>query len=267
MTSPTALLEIAHEALDIGRRRLLEQDPQQVSAKSERDLVSDLDFAVERELRRYLEARTPGVNFLGEEDGWAHAPGSTYWTLDPIDGTSNFVRHIPLCGISLALVQDGCTTLGLIDLPFLGARYSAALGQGAFKDGQAIRASATNALSEAIVGIGDYAVGKDSEQRNAPRLAVTRELAASVQRVRMFGSAAVDLAWVAEGRTDASIILSNKTWDTAAGVLIAREAGARVMDLNGAEHSLQSSATITVAAPLAEALLGLLSRACGSVGG
>jgi myo-inositol-1(or 4)-monophosphatase len=87
-----------------------------------------------------------------------------------------------------------------------------------------IKASTTKNLNEAIIAIGDYAVGANARQRNAPRLALTTALATTVQRVRMLGSAATDLAWVAEGRLDGCVILSNKPWDTAAGVFIASEA-------------------------------------------
>ncbi|GAA5766888.1 inositol monophosphatase family protein [Streptosporangium roseum] len=76
-----------------------------------------------------------------------------------------------------------------------------------------------------MVAIGDYAVGIGAETENRLRLSLTREIAARVQRVRMFGSAAVDLAWVAEGKIDTNIMISSNPWDTAAGVLIAREAG------------------------------------------
>ncbi|MER7134514.1 inositol monophosphatase family protein [Streptosporangium saharense] len=91
--------------------------------------------------------------------------------------------------------------------------------------------------------------------------AVTGELAARVQRVRMFGSAAVDLAWTAEGRIDAAIMLSNKPWDTAAGVLIAREAGAVVVDLDGTPHTVNARATIATTPAILTDLLDLITEA------
>jgi len=92
--------------------------------------------------------------------------------------------------------------------------------------------------------MGDYAVGREAERRNKVRLALTVELAGRAQRLRMLGTAALDLAWLAEGKTDASIALSNKAWDMTAGVVIAREAGARIVDASGHDHDFDSSETI-----------------------
>jgi myo-inositol-1(or 4)-monophosphatase len=133
------------------------------------------------------------------------------------------LHGIPLCGVPLGLADGQTSTLGVIDLPFLGLCYSAAAGRGATCDEASIHASPTSTLDAAIAAMGDYAVGGDAEAKNRLRLALTRELAARVQRVRMFGSAAVDLAWVADGTIDANIMLSSNPWDTAADVLIARE--------------------------------------------
>jgi myo-inositol-1(or 4)-monophosphatase len=169
------------------------------------------------------------------------------WALDPIDGTSNFAHGLPLCATQLALVHRGEPVIGVIVAPLLELRYHAIEGRGAFSNGQPIHASSTEDLSRAIVSIGDYATGVNSFEKNKHRLAVTRALAENVERVRMFGSAALDLAFVAEGRTDGCIIAANKPWDTAAGVLIAREAGASVVDLYGTRHNFE--ATSTVASP------------------
>lgn len=152
-------------------------------------------------------------------------------------------------------------TLGVIDLPFLGFRYSAAEGYGAQANGQEIHASETGDLHAAVVAIGDYAVGSGAKTKNRLRLALTHELAARVQRVRMFGAASIDLAWVAEGKVDALIMLSNKPWDTAAGVLIAREAGATVVDLDGSPHTMNSTATIAASPKILADLIELIAEA------
>jgi myo-inositol-1(or 4)-monophosphatase len=123
------------------------------------------------------------------------------------------------------------------------------------------RASHTLRGSCQVVAIGDYAVGTDAPQRNRLRLAVTGQLAAQAQRVRMHGSAATDLAWLASGRIDALITLSNKPWDMAAGVVIAREAGAHIVDKDGSRHSLHSQATIGAGPRLIEPLLCLVKDA------
>jgi myo-inositol-1(or 4)-monophosphatase len=181
------------------------------------------------------------------------------WTR--VDGTANFARGLPLCGVSLALLDRGDPVIGVIDLPFLETRYTAARNHGTWANGEQVTASATNDVSKAIVSLGDFAVGADAEARNRKRFALTTLLAGRAQRIRMFGSAAIDLAWVAHGRTDACITLSNKAWDVAAGVCIAREAGAVVVDVDGSRHTAESSATIAVAPKLLGPLLELVHQA------
>jgi len=227
--------------------------------------VSDVDIAVERAVRAYLREQTPHIRFLGEEEGQTGQSGDLLWALDPIDGTANFVHQLPLYAISLALVQDKLPILGLVDLPAFGSRYSAIKDDGAKVNGTSIHVHPISRLHDAIVSIGDYAVGAEADAKNELRLAVTQRLARQALRVRMFGTAATDLAWLAEGKTDASIILGNKPWDTAAGTVIAREAGADVVDLDGSPHTLSSKATIAVAPGLRGELLDLLVEAQTSI--
>ncbi|QOC94898.1 inositol monophosphatase [Micromonospora craniellae] len=236
------------------------QSPGALAAKGDRDVVSELDYAIERDLRTFLRTETPDIGFLGEEGG---SSGSTSkrWVLDPIDGTSNYVRSLPLCAVSLALVHGNEAVLGVIELPFLSATYTAAKGEGAHANGQPITVSSTIRMSQALVAIGDYAVGLDAEARNRLRLALTGQLAAEVQRIRMTGSAALDLAWLAEGRLDAALTLSNHPWDMAAGVVIAREAGATVIDGNGARHDINSTTTLAVTPELTGSILAAYEKA------
>lgn len=170
----------------------------------------------------------------------------------------NFTHGLPLCGISLALIEHGRPVLGLIDLPFLGLRYAARHGEGATCNGKRINASKTQSIREALVSIGDYAVGNHATKKNEQRLRLTRMLAGTALRVRMFGSAAIDLAWVAHGRTDASVTLSNKAWDVSAGVVVAREAGANVVDIDGSPFTLDSIATIASTTGITSELIELV---------
>ncbi|MFI6517438.1 inositol monophosphatase family protein [Spirillospora sp. NPDC050679] len=263
MTDPKDLLPIAQAAANLASRTIRERPVENVVSKGDRDMASDVDFRVERTVRDFLKTETPEMEFLGEEDG-GNGDSEFSWVLDPIDGTANFVRGIPLCAVSLAVLRGEQPVLGVIELPFLdGTQYHAAEGYGAFRDGISISASHTSLLPEAIVAIGDYAVGAKASAKNRSRLALTDALAATVQRVRMFGTAAIDLAWVAEGRIDACAALSNKPWDVAAGVVIAREAGAAVVGLEGEQHSAASAGIIAVAPGLEADLLRLVKRALG----
>jgi myo-inositol-1(or 4)-monophosphatase len=239
------LMSVALTAADAARRIVHARGPAVITEKADRDLVSDIDVAVEREVRAYLREATPDIEFLGEEEGGDGDPGTGWrWVLDPIDGTSNFARGLPLCAISLALTHDGHSVLGVIDAPFLAVRYHAVEGGGAWNGDRRLAVRTTADLRDAIVAMGDYATGHDAHRQNQAQLAATSRLVPRVQRIRMLGTAALDLAWLAEGRLDASITLTNPPWDMAAGVIIAREAGAMVVDMDGSPHSLRSAATI-----------------------
>ncbi|MFF7705444.1 inositol monophosphatase family protein [Streptomyces lydicus] len=258
MTDLRALLSIANVAVDRAAAVVARTSIGKVTAKGDRDMVSELDLAIEDHVRSFLSSETPEIGFLGEEQGGRSSESDLTWSLDPIDGTANLVSGLPLCGVSLGLIERGTAVLGVIDLPFLQERYRAAEGEGAYCSGRRIAPSPKARLHDAIVAIGDYAVGEGAAERNLQRLEITRLLAARALRVRMLGSAAIDLVWVACGRLDASIALSNHPWDMAAGVAIAREAGARVMDAGGRSHEVTSGSTVTAAPGLAKEVLNLL---------
>ncbi|WBB63665.1 inositol monophosphatase [Streptomyces sp. WMMC500] len=258
MTDLADLLKIADGAVELAKSIIVSRDPGEITAKGDRDMASEVDFAVEAAVRDHLARMTPDITFLGEEEGKSPKAGRLMWALDPVDGTANFVRGIPLCCVSLGLFDGKRCVLGVVDLPFMDARYHAREGGGAYCGSRRIRASGTSDLSAAIVSLGDYAVGADALVRNEQRLALTGRLAGRVQRVRMWGTAALDLVWVAEGRTDACVILSNNPWDTSAGVVIAREAGARVVSASGSAHDIDSGETIAVTPGLLHQIIPLV---------
>lgn len=257
-----ALSQIASEAVDRASKMLRTRDPGDVVMKSDRNPATEVDYAIERATRDFLLAEVPDIPFLGEEDGQVGSSDSgLYWALDPIDGTVNFIHGIPLCGVSLGLVDGNQPALGVVDLPFLNMRYSAVRGGGAYRGDRRLNVARIAAIDYAVVSLGDYAVGNDSGAKNAQRFAMAQNLVAKVERVRMFGSAATDLVWTAEGSVTACVILSNKPWDTMAGVLIAREAGALVLDLSGSPHTVDSASTIAVPSQLAAELLSIIQPA------
>jgi myo-inositol-1(or 4)-monophosphatase len=260
MTALPDLLQIAREAIGIAAGQAQPHHAGAITAKGDRDMATAADFAIERRIRGFLAHHTPQIGFLGEEDGGTLAAGRT-WVLDPIDGTANFLRAMPLHGISLALVQDGHAVAGVIAAPALHRTYWAARGLGAWRDGTRITTSTVSTLVAAMVAVGDYGTGPGAMARNQLALAVHQRLAATAQRVRMLGSAAIDLAWVADGTLDASITLGNTCWDMAAGVIIAQEAGAQVTDIDGAAHNLSSAMTIAAPPSLSPLLLDLLAAA------
>jgi myo-inositol-1(or 4)-monophosphatase len=251
-------MPIALQAMDIASQ-IAREMPSVVDAKGDRDMVSDVDVRIDCAVRAYLAGQTPQLGFLGEEIGDAPGSNELQWVLDPIDGTANFVKGIPLYAVSLALVTRQEPILGIIDIPADRCRYVAALGWGAYCGDEALRVRPTQQLKEAIVTVGDYAVGDQAAKKNQTRLAVTGLLAQRALRVRMLGSAAIDLAWLAHGRTDAAIIFGGKPWDTAAGVILVREAGGSVTDSHGQRHKIGSTSTVAASPVLMDQVLEVMA--------
>ncbi|MEU5882537.1 inositol monophosphatase family protein [Spirillospora sp. NPDC047279] len=262
MADHAELLPLAREAVAMARAIIRSRAPRSVVAKGDRDLVTDIDLAVEEAVRDFLLRETPEIGVLGEEHGRT-GTDALWWALDPVDGTSNFARGVPLCAVSLGLVDGRRGVLAAIDLPFLDVTYSAADGQGAFADDERIGVSGVTGLHDAVISVGDFAVGGDAaaEARNRVRLALLEDLGARAQRIRMIGTAAIDLAWVAQGRFDATVILSNRPWDTAAGVVLVREAGGTVLDHDGGDHTTDSQVTVAVTPGLRDEIMTSLGSA------
>jgi myo-inositol-1(or 4)-monophosphatase len=249
------LLVIAKQVTGLASDLVRSKSPYMLTSKGDRDLTSDVDIAVEKFVRSFLHEHTPGLGFLGEEGGGTDQTDGLRWVLDPIDGTINFIHGLPLCAVSLSLLKDDSAIVGVIDMPFLETQYYALINRGAYVKNQRLHVSTTHTLNAALVSIDQYTFGAGSEYINLMRRRLVEYLVPRVQRVRMLGASSIDLAWTAHGRLDACIMLGNKPWDTSAGVLIAREAGARVLDLHGANHAMNSSATIAVTPSLEHELM------------
>lgn len=257
LSDAKALLSVAQEAVDAAVEYVVTHPVTGIRDKGGRQIVTDTDEAVERIVRDRLTRQTPDLGFLGEETG-ATGGRDTYWVLDPVDGTTNFSHGLPLNAVSLGLVHGDQPVLGVIALPFLGGRYWAADGHGAYRDDTRLRVSETTDLSEALVALSNYGGGGDAPVRDLISAELDRTLSVRTQGLRRLGATAVDLAFLAAGALDASITLGNCTWDTAAGAVIAREAGAAVVDSDGSPHTTRSRCTIAVTPGLRDAVLSLL---------
>ena len=258
-------LDLVH-LLDIARsvtgdaERLFHNGPGEVRFKGDRDMVSETDVAIERMIRSALRTHTPGFGFEGEETGVECAGAATRWILDPLDGTANYIRDLPLCGISLALVHEQTPVLGVITPPYLRRRYWAAAGRGAGATGNPSRHPRRRRSRRRWWRSGTTPRAGD-EERDLMLRALVPQLAERAQRTRMFGTSAMDLVTAADEGVDASVTLANRDWDMAAGVVIAREAGAKVSDADGHEHTTASLATIVAAPGVYEELLTVVRDA------
>jgi myo-inositol-1(or 4)-monophosphatase len=229
------LLEVAREAALRGGEVILRagHGAQPAEEKGSGDYVTEIDRRSEETIGRHLGAGAPGIPVLGEEAGGA--PTERYWSVDPLDGTTNYLHGLPMVGVSVALVVDGRPELGVVHAPFLKTTWSAIRGRGAHRDGRPIRVAA-RPVSRAVVGTGFPFRRKDLLPRYA------RGLSAALERfedLRRPGAASLDLAWVAEGAFDGFFELALGPWDVAAGGVLIQEAGGVVTDWEGGDGWLR----------------------------
>lgn len=193
--------------------------------KALHDDLLDADLEAERIILARLQQETPEMGILSEEAG-QKAVHENYWIVDPLDGSANFQHGSPLFGVAIALVIDKITIGGVIHLPSQNEMFTAIKDQGAFLNGQPIHVSSTTTLAKSIVHIGDFAKGHDTTTIYEQVKDIT-ELATRIYRMRMIGTAATDLAYVACGRADLLVNHSTTLWDIEAGKLILLEAGGK----------------------------------------
>lgn len=218
------------------------------------DAVSQMDRGAEEMIVNHLLRAFPEDGLLGEEGGERRGSSGRRWVVDPLDGTVNYLYGIPLWGVSIALEEQGTTTLGVVVLPEADEAYLASRGRGSWhvRHGRARRlwGSQADALSRALVGTG---FGYSAERR-AAQAAVVQQVISQVRDVRRSGCAVVDLCWLAEGRLDAHFEYGLNAWDLAAGALICREAGMVVTGDTGAAPALVIGASPGISTQLAALL-------------
>ncbi len=220
---------LATEAGDAALTHRGDDRPATSTKSSVTDLVTEHDLTAERSIRATLEAERPDDAVLGEEAGTREGTTRYRWSIDPIDGTTNFFYGLPMWGTSVAVALDDSTVAGAVRLPALGRTYSAHVGGGATCNGRPIAVSTTERIDSTLVATG---FGYSADLRVSQAAIVTR-LIGRVRDIRRTGSAAVDLCLVAEGSVDAYFEEHLNDWDVSAGLLIAAEAGARISDLDG----------------------------------
>lgn len=239
----TVMERAARKAAPRLRRDFNEVQHLQVSRKGPADFVSMADQRAERTLYDELKKARPDWGFLLEEGGEiAGDPTKPRWIVDPLDGTSNFLHGIPHFAISIGVEEPkpgggrGEIISGLIYQPLTDESFWAEKGRGAWLQDQRLRVSSRRHLDEALIatGIPFKGHGDTAEWR-----AIYDAVAPEVAGIRRFGSAALDLAWVAAGRYDGFFESGLKPWDVAAGTLLVREAGGFVTDYRGADRAIE----------------------------
>jgi myo-inositol-1(or 4)-monophosphatase len=259
----SALLNVmVQAALKAGRslkRDFGEVERLQVSVKGPGNFVSAADHRAEDILRTELRKARPTYCFLGEEGGHHEGDDKTHtWIVDPLDGTTNFLHGIPQFAISIALKRGENIVAGVVYNPVTDELFTAERGKGAQFNDRRLRVAARTRLSEAVIACGLPHHGRgDLALFRREILAVQAEVAG----LRRFGAAALDLAWIAAGRYDGYWERNLSAWDVAAGVLLVREAGGFVTDLDGGDSVLTSGDVLAGNETMHRSLLRLLREA------
>lgn len=204
--------------------------------------VTELDQQLQEQLRADLSALLPEAGFQGEEGGKTQTTGLR-WVVDPIDGTTNFIRGLHYSCVSVALVQDETPLLGVVCNPYMGLCYSAEKGKGAWCNGAPLKVSGRS-LERSLVSVGFTAYEREQTDR---MFRLFRGLFDNCEDIRSFGSAALDLCAVGAGALDVFAELQLHPWDYAAAACIITEAGGVISDLEGKPLPMSRSSGVLAA--------------------
>jgi myo-inositol-1(or 4)-monophosphatase len=224
-------LEVAIEAAREAGAMLRETFalPKNITYKGEVDLVTESDKRAEALILGRLRKHFPSHDVVAEEGTGSEAGAKYCWHVDPLDGTTNFAHGYPCFAVSIGLIENGEPLAGVVFDPVANEMFTAVRGEGAHLNGKPIHVSAIETLSQSLV-----ATGFPTHQRkNSANMDYYWEFTLRTHGVRRDGSAALDLCSVAAGRFEAFWEFRLNSWDTAAGILLVREAGGKVTDLAG----------------------------------
>jgi len=231
----------------------------QVSKKGPADFVSEADHRAEEIIFKELSKARPKYGFLMEERGFVEGTDtSSRWIVDPLDGTLNFLHGLPHFAVSIAHERDGKLAAGVIYEPVSDQMFSAEVGQGAYLNGRRLRVSSRRDMSESIFATGIPFMDRGD---HGAYLAQLEQVMAVTAGVRRFGSASLDLAYVAAGRYEGFWEQNLNSWDIAAGMIIVRESGGFVSDFKGRDQALQTGEVVAANGNLHESFRKLLSSA------
>jgi myo-inositol-1(or 4)-monophosphatase len=215
------------------KRDLGEIENLQVSMKGPANFVSLADKRAEEMLYTDLNKARPGYGFIGEEGGNRDGTDKSHtWIVDPLDGTTNFLHGIPQFAVSIGLAREGQIIAGLIYNPANDELYMAEKGSGAFLNDTRLRVAGRKQLNECVIACGLPHIGRGDFELSRNEMAALQPKVAGLRR---FGAASLDLAFVAAGRLDGYWERNLQPWDIAAGLILIKEAGGTVGDINGGD--------------------------------
>lgn len=233
------ILELVKEAAQLFGN---EKAAARITVKGLSDYVTEVDTAVQRMICDRLAEWYPEIQFMGEEkDNSGIDFARPVWILDPVDGTTNLIHRFPGSSVSLALAAGHEVVAGIIYNPYHDELFFARKGCGASLNGQPIRVRDSAVLAQSLVSVGTTPYSHEYADSVFRQI---KSVFLRAQDIRRIGSAAIDLAYVACGRTDAFFEQFLKPWDFAAGLLIVQEAGGRVTDYSGSPISPERPQTV-----------------------
>nr|NJM01138.1 inositol monophosphatase [Desulfobacula sp.] len=221
------LIQKAGSICKVEQSRLL---PSDVNFKGRKDLVTTVDKKIENFIIEKIKTKYPGHDILGEETGRSSFSSDYVWIIDPIDGTTSFLHQQPFYSTSIAVQHQGKTICGAVFAPRLDELFYADQDSGAFLNGGLIRVSAAEALINSVMATGFACLRADAKPNN---LSYFNKIVPLLRDIRRFGSAAVDLCYVACGKLDGFWEMNLNSYDVAAGAFIVEKAGGKVCDFNG----------------------------------
>jgi myo-inositol-1(or 4)-monophosphatase len=231
----------------------------QISMKGPADFVTSADKRTEKVLLEELQKARAGYSFLTEETGLIEGPDKTHrFIIDPIDGTTNFMHGIPQFAISIALEREGQLVSGVVYNPVTDEMFTAEKGHGAYLNDKRLRVAARKQMNTGVFATGIPFMGHGEHAKFSAELSTIMSQSAGVRR---FGAASLDLAWVAAGRFDGFWERGLKAWDMAAGILMIKEAGGIVTDMNGQTAMLEHGHIVCANETLHPILLKTLKAA------
>lgn len=257
----TVMIQAAFKAARGLVRDFGEVENLQVSRKGPADFVSTADLQAEKILRRELARARPDYGFLLEEGGTvAGNDAERRWIVDPLDGTLNFLHGIPHFCISIACEHHGEIVAGVIYDPLRDELFRAERGGGAFLNDRRLRVSSRSKLADSVIATGIPWHGREGHPEYLAQMEAVMGVCAGIRRL---GSAALDLAYVAAGRYEGFWEPALAPWDIAAGILIVREAGGYVTEIDGGANVLGSGDVLAANDRLHDRLRALIAGAGG----
>ncbi len=235
-------LAAAESAADYIRNAALDVQSLEVEEKTRFDYVSKVDREAERLIRDCVRENCPDSEILGEEFGTSQGGSNSdlQWVIDPLDGTTNFLRGIPHFAVSIAVKRGDELVVGVVADVAKNEVFHAVVGQGAYLNGKRLPRLSRDIYDGCLLATGVPFSGKILAEVDSFTNTMTDLLARGTSGIRRLGSAALDLAYVAAGRYDGFWEASLKPWDIAAGVLLVTEVGGKVSDFKGGESFLDS---------------------------